>query len=350
VTPRFAFVVHALSPAHRRVMGLRWATMRLALGMDEGVSPWKMGRICDLGLPGIADGVILGITLDPEQMLADQERAVLRMERVVRLALEEGPLAAVGLGSLCAVVGGRGEALAERLPVPVTTGGAATAWALAVNTLRVVEALGTAGPVAVVGASSPVGRAVAAYLADAGLGVRVDGKRAGKGLAVEVCEGPEEAVAGAPVVVGAGPTGGVLAPEALAPGAVLVDVALPATLTGPPPPGVQVLAGEAIALPPNWARGGWGHAYHLFAGYGPTQVFACVIEPLVLAATGRGAPYALGRKLELSAVRDFGRAAEALGFVPRLAEGWRGIEPSRVAQPRPASGLRGLVSARLQRR
>jgi predicted amino acid dehydrogenase len=60
----------------------------------------------------------------------------------------------------------------------------------------------------------------------------------------------------------------------------------------------------------------------VLAGYGPQQVYACLIEPLVLAVEGRAAPYALGRKLEAATVRQFAAQAEALGFQPRLAAGW----------------------------
>ncbi len=345
--PRFAFVVHALTPFHRRVLGLRMVAPSLALGREDGTSPWRMGRVARLSLDGVAEGVILGVTLDPAQMLADQERAVTRMERVVRMELDREPLDAVGLGSLCAVVGGRGEALAERLPMPVTTGGAATAWALFENTLTVLRARGVEGPVAVCGSTSPVGKVVAALLAGEGLEVHVDGKRGGKGQRITVCDSPAAAARGCPVVVGAGPTGGTLEPAALNDDAVLVDVALPETLTGRPPPRARVLAGEAVEMPPGWRRDGWGHLYHLLAGYGPTQVFACLIEPLVLAVTRRGRPFALGRRLEVDDVREFGRAASALGFRPRLVQGWSEVSAERVARPPRFARLRSEISGRI---
>jgi predicted amino acid dehydrogenase len=135
-------------------------------------------------------------------------------------------------------------------------------------------------------------------------------------------------VADAQIVVGAGPTGASLPAEAVAPGAVLIDVAIPDTLVGTPAPGVRVLAGEAVVPPPGWRAGGWGRLYQVFAGYGPTQVYACLIEPLVVAVAGRSEPFAQGRRLKADTVVAFGEAAEALGFHPRLAQGWRGV-PSR---------------------
>lgn len=306
----------------------------LAFHRRDGSDPADIGPICRLGLPGIADGLVVGIPMLPEQMLSDQERALDRLERAAQLAIElTGGLSAVGLGSLCAVVAGRGEALAERLDVPVTTGGAATAWALFENTRQVVSRVGA--PVGLVGSAGAVGGAVAALLAADGIPVRLDHPRAARGLSgpVEAFDGPAAAVRDCPVVVGAGPTGGTLDPSALRPGAVVVDVALPGTVRGRVPHGVRVLAGEAVATPAAWSRDGWGLIYQVLAGYGPSQVFACLVEPLVLAASGRTTPYALGRKISLDAITDIGDRARELGFVPQLSHGLRAFP---VARLRPA--------------
>lgn len=329
-TPRFAFLVHPLTAGHRRVLGLRIGAPGLLFGQRDGADPFDVRRVARLGIPGIVEGVVISTALTPDELLADQERALTRLLRAAALARADGPLAAIGLGALNAVVAGRGTALAERVPEPVTTGGAATAWALVENTLAVCAARQTAGPVAIIGSRSPVGAAVAALLVEAGLAVRVDHSKAGRGLAVEPCAGPADAAAGAPVVVGAGPTGGTLDPAALAPGTVVVDVAIPATLTGPPPAGVQVLAGEAVVPPIGFGGDRWRLLYQVLAGYGPGQVYACLVEPLVLAVEGRARPYALGRAVEPAAVREFGRAAERLGFRPRLARGWRGVPPGAL--------------------
>jgi len=267
--------------------------------------------------------VVVALPLGPEQMLTDQARALSMMEQAVELAGQDGPLDAVGLGSLCAVVASRGVALAEKLPMPVTNGGAATAWALLENTLAVWRHVG--GPVAVIGASAPVGGVVAALLHAQGIPVVVSGRRAARGLDVRRCASPEEAVAACRVVVGAGPTGGNVTAAAAAPGTVVVDVALPGTLRGRIPRGVRVLAGEAVSLPPTWRRGFWGWLYHVLAGYGPTQAFACLIEPLVLAVQGRREPFSLGRRLGEADVRALGEGAARLGFVPRLSSGWRQV-------------------------
>ncbi len=326
---RFAFVVHALSPAHRRLIGLRRATPGIALGWNDGTDPWSgLGRLARYRLGGI-EGDILTIPLDPQQMLTDQGRAVARMERVVREWDARRGYQAVGLGALAAVVGGRGEALAERLPMPVTTGAAATAWALWQNAATVADLRNIVGPIAVIGTASPVGRAVAELLSKEGRAVRVDSRRGGKGLAVEVCDSLEDLVADAPLLVGAGPTGGTLDPDWVRPDSIMVDVAIPNTFSRPPPSTVAVMAGEAVAVPPNLTRGGWGALYQVFAGYGPWQLYACVIEPLLMVAESRTTPYALGRKLTGQTVRELGEVATSLGFRPRLARGFFEVDPAK---------------------
>jgi predicted amino acid dehydrogenase len=279
----------------------------------------------------------MGVPMAPADLLSDQERALDCMAAAVEAA---GPLHAVGLGSLCAVVAGRGEGLAERVQVPVSNGGAATAWALLENTSAVLARVGRDRPVAVLGARGPVGGAVAALLAADGVQVRVDHPRAGRGLDVQRASSPEDAVAGCRVVVGAATTGGMLQANALAADAVVIDVAIPGTVVGRIPPGVRILAGEAVTLPPEWQRGVWGWLYHVLAGYGPSQAFACLIEPLVLALSGRSSPYSLGRGLEPAEVREFGKAARALGFEPRLATGWRSFPLDRIPL-----GIPGPVAA-----
>lgn len=306
--PAFVFLVHPLVPAQRVVLGLR----QLSLTRARGRGPDSFGRIGTVGLPAHALGEVLGLMMEPEAMLADPLAAVDLMERA---ALSVPGIRAVGLGSLCAVVGGRGEELARRLPVPVTTGALATAWALHGKARAVLKALGRPrGPAAVVGSAGPVGELVARLLVRDGVEVRVDNRRGARAGEARVCAGPDEAVAGCPLVIGAGTSGGVLDPLALAPGAFLVDVASPGTLKGPPPPGVRVLPGEALPLPPHWHRGLWGRAFHRVAGYGPRHVFACLVEPLVLAASGRDRPYALGSRLLDLDLADFDRRARSLGF------------------------------------
>lgn len=294
MAPRFAFLVHPLVPWARRLAGLRTLRPHLALGRGDGTRLDDVALLARVGL-GDVEGVIVGVPLLPAQLLADQGLALRAMERAVQIA---APISFVGLGSVLAAVAGRGAALQDACGIPVTTGNAATAWCAAEVARRVAHGR----RIGVLGGRGAVGRAVADLLLEEGLEVVVD---------------PQD-VRAFPVLVGAHTTGGVLSPSALAPGTTLVDVALPPTLSGRAPPGVTVLAGESLALPPGWRRDLWGHVFHVVAGYGRKSVYACLVEPLVALREGRTVPYAQGRRLNLQDVRAFGRAARAAGFVPEI--------------------------------
>lgn len=294
MTRRFAFLVHPLVPWARRLAGVRTLKPRLALGLDDGTALDDVAELARVGF-GDVEGVIIGVPLLPAQLLADQALALRAMERAVQIA---APVQFVGLGSVLAAVAGRGAPLQEACGIPVTTGNAATAWCAAEVTRRVARGR----PVGVLGGRGAVGRAIAELLVEEGLEVVLD---------------PQD-VRAFPVLVGAHTTGGVLDPARLAPNATLVDVALPPTLSGPPPPGVTVYAGESLALPKGWRRDVWGHVFHVAAGYGWRHVYACLLEPLVALHEGRTTPFAQGRRVHLADVRAFGRAMKALGFAPEL--------------------------------
>lgn len=285
---RFAFLVHPLVPVAQRLQGLRTAQAGVALGRSVGGDPDEVGVLATVRYRGV-EGVIVGVPMLPEALLADQERALRCMLRATQIA---GPIDAVGLGSLLSVVAGRGVALEQACGIPVTTGHAATAWAA----WRITEALRGDRPVGVIGAKGAVGRALVELL-----GATPDPPEPGE----------------FPVLVGAHTTGGTLAPERLRAGTTLVDVALPPTLSGPAPAGVTVVAGERLRVPAGWQRDGWGWVFHAVAGYGLFHVYACLLEPLVAALESRPSAWQQGRTLPAARVREFAEAAERHGLSVR---------------------------------
>ena len=284
-------------------------------------------------MEGVAEGRVMSVPWMPEELISDQSAAVEAMAQAVEAL---GSVDAVGLGSLLAVVGSRGQALAGRTSIPVTSGAAATTWAALQNTLRVLERSGQ-NKVALVGFSGTVGEALATALTQTGVSVTVGGvgaalNRRATGLGMQMVS-VEEAVRTHSIVVGAGTTGEVIDPRWLRPHSLLLDVALPSSLKkGPRPKGLLVLAAEAMELPEGWSRGFWGHVYHLLAGYGPRQIFACLAEPMVMAAQGRTQPYAQGRRLPIEQVHAFGAAAQEMGLQARLARGWKALDEAQLEQ------------------
>lgn len=339
---RFAFLVHPLTDLHRRVIAARTRRWKLLRGLRDGTDPRDVAMLCRLRLAtpqGPVEGVVLSVPMLPDQILQDQESALKGMIRAV--AISGGGVDAVGLGSLLAVAAGRGTALQQAIWQPVTTGGAATAWAAAENARSVAEDLGLwpRGPIAVLGFGGAVGAAVAERLLSMGArDLHVDAvgphlKRAER-LGLTAFPEPRLAAASCRVVVGASSTGGILSSSDLERGVVLLDVALPPTLSdhmSAKRHGIDVLAGEALSLPSTYQRDGWGHFYHLLAGYGPRHIFACVVEPLVMALQGRKEPFSQGRRITAESVDAVGRGALAAGFQPVLARGWREIEPGTLS-------------------
>ena len=318
---RFAFLVHPLTRLQSGVVGVR----RLNWGMVFGASGKgaASGKLCDLWVDGLVHGEVVAVPWNPVELLSDQDGAVDAMVAAVE-NLED--VSAVGLGSLLAVVGSRGEALAERVSVPVTTGGAATAWA-AIGNAEVVAKTRGCDKVSVLGFGGAVGRVVAEGLSAKGFEVIVGGKgrrleREAAKIGVELVT-PEIAAGASQVVVGASTTGGILDADVLQEGAVLLDVALPPTLRkGRLPRGARVLSGEAVTLPEGWKRGFWGTLYHWISGYGSDQIFACLAEPMVMSVMERTEPFSLGRRVSLGDVEEFADAVTCLGLSPRLPEGW----------------------------
>jgi predicted amino acid dehydrogenase len=285
---RFAFLVHPLVPLARALYALRTGRPGLLLGLRDGTDPDDVSIIARLHFAGV-EGLIVGVPMLPAQLLDDQERALRSMVRAVQIAQ---PVSCVGLGSVLSVVAGRGSALQTATGIPVTTGNAATAWAA----WRVTEAVRGDRKVAVLGAKGTVGRALVALTGG---------------------DAEPEDLRDYGVIVGAHTTGGVLDPARVSAGTTLVDVALPATLSGPAP-GVRVVPGESLELPAGWRRDPWGWVFHLVAGYGLGRVYACLIEPLIAVLETRATPWAQGRALDAQVVRQFGAAAEARGFRPVL--------------------------------
>lgn len=307
---RFLFLVHPLSSIHRTIMGFRcrfWKSLKTGhYGREE------IATLCRFHLGHDIEGVVMSIPFLPDELIEDQDRALSFLHRAYRIALAQyGRIDAVGLGSLCSVVASRGVELQKMIPVPVTTGNAATAWCLYSH----IQQKESSGTIAVLGSLSPVGQVLCRLLHEEGYTLRVDKKRAAKKYGWEH-GAPEDIVSDVSLVVGCGPTGPILEGSALAAHAEVIDVALPSSIRGSVHN--MVYQGEGMSMPISWKRGFWGPLYHLVSGYGWNTVLACLIEPLILVSLDRSEGFAVGSKIDPQAVLDFGAEANRLGFTPKL--------------------------------
>ena len=313
---KFIFIIHPLSLTHRQIVGARCRKWSLVKPDCDYTATKNITSICRFHLNKAIEGEVVCIPSLPQQMLAEQQVALDLMHHCVKSVDD---VDAVGLGSLCAVVAGRGTALQNRVEVPVTTGNAATAWCLFSNLVTVAERMSTK-LIGIVGSGSPVGIAVTSLLTEAGFSLQVDSKKAAKKTGAKVCDSAESTVEGCLVIAGCGPTGPALDGQAIRRNAALVDVALPHTIDGKVPSGVTVYMGEAMSMPKAWRRGFWGPLYHLVSGYGWSTVLACLVEPLIIVSSGREQPFAQGRKIDLQSVKDFGKLAAEIGFFPQVRQ------------------------------
>jgi predicted amino acid dehydrogenase len=300
-------------------MGVR--RLHLPLTLNQPVSTDAVGVTARLRFTtqlGEVHGLIVGIPDLPEQLVANQGRALAMQRRGADCAIALG-VRAIGLGSALAVVAGRGRALGAELTTPVTTGHAATAWATACIADEVLA--NQREPVGVLGFKGPVGDAVTRQLVETGheVWVHASGAAAAR-RATQVgamqAESVGEVAQRCRVLVGCNTTGPVLEPTAVRDNTVLIDNALPRTLApGPSPPGLVIVPGETLAPPHRVRAGFWGQVWLGLAGYGRGVIYACLAEPLAMSVLGEGS-YSGGRRLDLERVRAAGDALIRLGFTP----------------------------------
>lgn len=312
----YGFVVHPLTAAHLAIYRA-WR-----LGRGAGV----LKRYPPFAARGDArlSGILWGIPLLPRPMLEDQEAAVDAIARGVD-ALGERGASAVGLGALCAVVGSRGRAVAQRCSLPVTTGHELTAWAAVRTADRVLRLLGRdpGGPVAVLGAPWVVAAAIAelldlqardVLLADRGVGVGALKRIAKRCRSATVVE-QSKALRRARVVISASSGGGILSEQALSSGTVFIDVARPRDLSGPRTRAdVLSVDGETVSLPAGARLGAVTTIYNRVVGQGAADVFACFAAPMLAALGAAPAPMSDERFVEPAVAQAWGAAAEHHGF------------------------------------
>lgn len=321
-----AFIVHPLSPGQRRLFGARLADPAILRGRAGN----RVAEIARLRVPTRSAAVTVHVVMVPDlpaDLVRDQRRALRLLIEASRIAEQLGARA-IGLGSALAVVAGRGAALQEHTSLPVTTGHAATAWCCAALT----RAASGDEPIGVLGFQGTVGDAVSQLLRPKRVLVDAAGaasERRARRLGLEPMA-REDLLRIARVVVGASTTGPILEPGDLHPGTVLVDLANPPSIApGPPSPGVTALTGETLRWPHRIDGRFWGRIWRRVAAYEGRSAYACLAEPIAMAATGSHG-WSHGRRLDLDAVRDCGRTLTDLGFEPLMHHRRPGARPART--------------------
>ena len=362
---KFGFLAHAISPEQRNAVRAG-SLLADILGSGETGRSWVgMPFLRTLRSPtgSTCTGEVRYLPWTAQDILRRPQAARLMVvDEVNDLAVAGADL--VGLGGATSIVGDRGLWTAQRVDVPVTSGNALTsyaAWQGVHDIARLLDLPVADLPLCVVGYPGAIGLAVTRLLLDDGAHVHVVHRpthvpsallrylperqrdRVSLGSSLDV-------LAQRPfVVVAASSSGGLIGPATLAPGSVVIDVALPRdVLPGADDrPDVAVLDGGLVSADTLAIDDG---------PLAPTQgLNGCLAETIVLALEGRAESLSLGRELDPDAVRKIGCAALRHGMrIAPLVRLGRPVLPADIAalrthHRRPATAPADLTTRTRQR-
>lgn len=267
-----------------------------------------------------AQGRIYEIPLDARTILDEPDRALGYMEEAVAQAVEWGARL-VGLGSMTGIVGSRGEHLAERSPIAVTTGNSLTVYTAVQNLFRVADEFGIdlkEEALAVVGVPGSIASGVATLAAPhcgrlllvGRSNANGQARRMAEELGAELFPGIPEALEQSRVVITATSSGNCVDQRSLLPGTVVIDVGVPTDVIGGRlmRSDVLILTGGLVALPPSM------NSPSRLLRFQHGVIPSCLAETLVLSLDGRPQCLSLGRNLRLDAIQDIGARARAHGL------------------------------------
>ncbi|MCV9880143.1 aminotransferase class III-fold pyridoxal phosphate-dependent enzyme [Brenneria izbisi] len=336
---KFGFIAHPTSRELLHQVKLVDMTGRMLEEQANGYDParWRQRNLVPFvefsrivsACGAQCEGILQFMPLTAEQMLSQPRRIAERVVEGVNALKSEGA-ELVGLGGFTSIVGNRGLQTLERTQVPVTTGNSLTAYATYINLLDVLSALDIPpeqAEVAVLGYPGSIALAVARLLAPKGCRLHLVHRDEKQQSAILLNYLPEQfhgqvtlhanveaCYDKIKLFVAATSSGGVIDPQRLAPGSVIVDAALPKDTQ----PGwekrddILVIDGGLVSANDTVNFGA------LALGLDPKRnLNGCLAETIILALEGRAEPFSIGRDLPVDRVLEIGRIAEHHGFFPR---------------------------------
>lgn len=335
---KFCFVIHptSLDDVARYEPGAVGKGLPLIRKILEWMPAYNVCHVTGVRAPDgrEIEGWFVGAPLLPEQMMElPREEVFERILGAIRIGAELGAQVA-GLGAFTGIVGDGGITIAERSPIPVTTGNSLTIAAGVRSLLRGAEAMEinpARATVAVVGATGSIGSACVELLAPYVAHVVMVAPnltrlasfhdRIAPTLAAtsDYTTDVHAAVRRSDLILTAtSSTRELIEPEDLRAGAVICELSLPHNIgsrIGELRPDVLVVEGGTMRMPgsPVWDRVREpGRSFDL--GIGDGMALACMSETMVLAMEGRFENYTLGRGIALERVREIERLATGCGF------------------------------------
>lgn len=328
-THRFAFVMHPLTVdyihRHPQFRWTRFFPAALVERVAARLPPLAVGRVSggrSAATGQRIEGLLYSLGATPRQLLTRPARVTYdQLGSAARTAAGRGARI-LGLGAFTKVVGDAGVTVAREAPLPVTTGNsltiAATLETAKLTALRFGYPDLKRGKVMVVGATGAIGSVCARMLAAATRDVvlvSIEPERLTalastiraevSGVEVVTDTTCHRYLPDCDLVVTATSAFGqrVLDISLAKPGAIILDVALPADLSAEEAalrPDVLVVESGEVVLP-----GPATFSYDI--GLPPGVAYACLAEAAVLAMEGRFECFTLGRDLEVARVKEIYR-------------------------------------------
>ena len=364
-TAKFVFVIHPLSleDVVRYEPSAKGKGAPIIRKIMEWMPAWNVAHVTGIRTPDgrETEGWFVSAALLPEQIIGfPREKVYERILRAIEIGTELGAGIA-GLGAFTGVVGDGGVTVAERSPIPVTTGNSLTIAAGIASLFRGAQEMGidaTEATAVVVGATGSIGSACVKLLAPRVkrlILVARNNTRLAKfydSIAAELpCESSYTTDLSAAVRQGqliltaTSSTQDVIEPEDLQTGAVVCELSLPHDVSrrvAQERPDVLVTEGGNMLLPgnPRFERVREpGQDFDL--NLPPRTALACMSETMVLALENRLEPFSLGRGIDVDKVVEIQRLATKDGFeLADMRAFDAAITPEKIAAIRHAAELR----------
>ena len=367
---KFCFVIHPLSfeDVVRYEPGAKGKGRPIVAKILEWMPPYAAAHLTGIRTPDgrETEGWFVAAPLLPQQMLEfPREQVYERIVGAIRVGAELGAQVA-GLGAFTGVVGDGGVTVAQRAPIPVTTGNSLTIAAGVRSLFRGADEMGidaASSTAVVVGATGSIGAAcvelIAPRVAHVILVARNETRlrkfhesvRERLPCASSYTTAIGEAVQRADLVLTAtSSTQDVIEPGDLRTGAVVCELSLPHDVSrrvATERPDVLVVEGGNMRVPGDWRaervrEPGTDFDLNLPAG----TALACMSETMVLALENRCESYTLGRGIDLDRVREIDALAERDGFALADMRAFdTAITREHLARTRAAAEQRRAVSA-----
>lgn len=334
--PRFAFVIHPLSPRyianHPRFRFTRHLPQRLVERVAAEFPPMYISKIRGIRSKATGEeieGVLFTLGATPRELMRrDTSFTYRRLIKCARMAERMGAKL-MGLGAFTSVVGDAGITVAQKSDIGITSGNSLTVAATLEAAKQAVIKMGatdlTRGKAMVVGATGSIGSVCARLLAQAIGDVVLVAPRAERLLALK--KQIEDETPGARITAATSAdaylaecdlivtttsalSGKVINVDKLKPGAVVCDVARPPDVKKEDAarrPDVLVIESGEILLPGEPDFG-------FDIGLPPGTAYACLSETALLTMEHMYGDYTLGRNIEIEKAKEMYRLMKKHGL------------------------------------